>query len=513
MRFSELKRVIDPQRYEEIGFLDMGNESYFEDADLSRPQYDSRKVEPGDTFFAIRGLTTDGHVFIASAIDHGAKVIVLDDPQRFSEEDARIANVRRVVVRDSRKALAVLSAIYFRDPSRTIRMIGVTGTNGKTTVTNVLKQILEARCERTGLIGTIGIFIGDESVEATHTTPESRDLSEILAKMVQAGVTTCVMEVSSHSLALDRVYAIDYSIAVFTNLTQDHLDFHHTMEDYFRAKQILFNRLRDTAVAVTNADDPYGERMIEETVATAHRYGRVSSGASPLDQHADLYATNLELGLDGTRFVVRKRYSEEMATFETRLVGEFNVENLLAAISALYFGMEGYSLESLAGDVQNVQPVRGRFESVSLSNGRTAIIDYAHTPDAMQNVLSTVRRLTTGRVIAVFGCGGDRDRAKRPQMGRIACELSDLVIVTSDNPRTEDPGAIIGEIMEGIPVERRGAVHVEPDRSAAIRMAIESAGAGDAIAILGKGHETYQIVGTQKHHFDDREQVLRFEKT
>jgi UDP-N-acetylmuramoyl-L-alanyl-D-glutamate--2,6-diaminopimelate ligase len=392
-------------------------------------------------------------------------------------------------------------------------MIGVTGTNGKTTVTTVIKQLLEAHGERTGLIGTIGIQIGSEEIAASHTTPESRDLSELLAEMVKAGVRTCVMEVSSHSLALDRVAAIDYDVAVFTNLTQDHLDFHHTMEEYFKAKQILFNGLRDTAVAVTNADDAYGERMIEETVANAHRYGVVKPGAEPREQHADLYATNVELGLTGSRFTVRKRYSEEKADFETSLVGEFNVENLLAAISALYFGVEGFSLDVLADLIKNVKPVRGRFESVPLPNEATAIVDYAHTPDALQNVLSTARSLARGKLITVFGCGGDRDRAKRPLMGKIAAELSDCAIVTSDNPRTEDPSAIIAEILAGIPVGRRQRVEVEPERAKAIAQALALAESGDAVVIAGKGHETYQILGTEKHHFDDREEVERWIKS
>jgi UDP-N-acetylmuramoyl-L-alanyl-D-glutamate--2,6-diaminopimelate ligase len=315
------------------------------------------------------------------------------------------------------------------------------------------------------------------------------------------------MEVSSHSLALDRVAAIDFDIAVFTNLTQDHLDFHHTMEEYFNAKQILFNRLTDTAVAVTNADDPYGERIIENTVATAHRYGVVARGAEPREQHADLYATNVTLGLEGSTFTVRKRYSEERADFRTRLIGEFNIENLLAAISALYFGIEGYSLESIASLVTDVTSVRGRFESVAVPGGTTAIIDYAHTPDALQHVLETTRSLTKGTVITVFGCGGDRDKTKRPEMGRIAAELADRIFITSDNPRTEDPLTIIDQIVAGVPADLRSKVEVIPDRASAIQAALDLAQAGDAVVVAGKGHETYQIIGKEKHHFDDREQV------
>jgi UDP-N-acetylmuramoyl-L-alanyl-D-glutamate--2,6-diaminopimelate ligase len=493
----------------EIGLLDFFGR---EEADLSQPRYDSRDVKTGDVFFAIRGYETDGHKFISPAIERGASTIVLDDASAFSPEEAERRGVNRMLVKNSRRALAFISEAVFGNPSTKLRMIGVTGTNGKTTVTNIIKQLLEAREEKTGLIGTIGITIGDRTLEASHTTPESRDISEYLAQMVREGVTTCVMEVSSHALALDRVAALDFDIAAFTNLTQDHLDFHKTMDAYFAAKQMLFQNLKDTAVAVTNADEPRGLEMVANTIANSHTYG-IRRSAS--DIPADLFASEIMLSVDGTTFWIQKRYSEERALVRTHLVGAFNVENALAALSALYFGVEGYSLEVLASLMQDVRPVRGRFETIAVKNGATAIIDYAHTPDALERVLSTIRNLhrtsnSAGKIMTVFGCGGDRDRSKRPAMGAIAARLSDYAIITSDNPRSEAPEAIATEIWNGIPFSERPKIVTELDRAAAIARALGMASVGDAVLIAGKGHENYQIFGTQKYHFDDREQVEIF---
>jgi len=500
MKVSEQHGTSDrPLRYAEIGLVG----PHIDEADLSRPQYDSRKVEPGDVFFAIRGFATDGHMFIANAIERGAKTIVIEDTNAFSEEDAQRANVIRLVAENSRRALAYASEHAFGSPSMKLRMIGVTGTNGKTTVSNVIRQLLEARGEKTGLIGTIGIQIGEEEIPATHTTPESRDISELLARMVAENVSSCVMEVSSHALALDRVSALDFDIAVFTNFTQDHLDFHRTMEEYFAAKRKLFDSLKDTAVAVTNADDPRGFDIASKTNANAHSYGM---------HGADLIATNVKLSATGSTFKVEKRYSDERAEFHSPLIGAFNVENVLAAVSALYFGVEGYSLEVLAELVPKIKPVRGRFETVHLPNGATAIIDYAHTPDALENVLQTLAQIRGygSRIITVFGCGGDRDALKRPQMGSIAAKLSDQVIVTSDNPRSEDPETIISHILDGIPDSEKNKVETEPDRAVAIVNGLNLAKSADLVLIAGKGHETYQIVGAERHHFDDREEVLKF---
>ena len=483
-----------------IGLLDFYGS---EEADLSMPRYDSRTVTPGDTFVAITGLTQDGHDHIAQAIERGAATIVLERDAAFTRDEAATHGVHRLLVRNTRRALAELSEIYFGHPSRALRLIGVTGTNGKTTVTHLIRQLLEARGERTGLIGTVGIEIGHESLPATHTTPESRDLSELLALMVQRGVTTCIMEVSSHALALDRVAALDYDIAVFTNLTRDHLDFHHTMEAYAAAKKRLFDGLKDTAIAVVNADDPAAMLMIADTVANAHTFG--------LNTSADLVGHLEPPTARGIDLVIEKRYSDESARFEAPLIGAFNASNLLAAVGALYFGVEGETLQVLSERASALRAPRGRFETVPLPGGVTAIVDYAHTPDALENVLRTLHSLEHhGRIVTVFGCGGDRDRTKRPLMGAIAAEHSDAVILTSDNPRSEDPNAIITEIERGIPTASRSRVTIEPDRAAAIARAIRGATAGDLILIAGKGHETYQIIGSVREHFDDREVLLRF---
>lgn len=498
MKFRELTRL------EEIGLLDIFSPMGDGETDLSSPRYDSRQVTPGDVFFAIAGFASDGHRFIQQAIDRGAKAIVLEIGEAFSQEDAARQQVARILVKSSRKALAIISEQAFGSPSTKLRLIGVTGTNGKTTVTNLIRQFLQLRGERVGLIGTIGIDIAGEMIDATHTTPESRDISELLARMVATNVTTCVMEVSSHALALDRVTALDFDIAVFTNLTQDHLDFHHTMEAYFKAKQTLFNGLKDTAVAITNADDPYGLKMVESANANVHTFS-ISSQAEVL---GDLIASDVKLSIQGTEFELKKRYSDERAHVNTRLVGRFNAENLMAAISALYFGVEECSLETLGALTPMLEPVRGRFETVPLPNGATAIIDYAHTPDALRKVLETIRQVEpSAKIVTVFGCGGDRDRSKRPIMGLAASELSDTIIVTSDNPRSEDPNDIISEILTGIPNRRN--VMVEPDRAKAIAMGCKATANGGILLVAGKGHEQSQIVGSERHHFDDKQEVLR----
>ncbi len=495
---------------EEIGLLGVSapSESASWEADLSSPRYDSRDVQTGDTFFAIRGFETDGHRFIRQAIARGVQTIVIEDENTFSSQDAEQAGVARILVENTRRALAIVSEQAFGSPSSKMRLIGVTGTNGKTTTTNLIKQFLELRGERVGLIGTIGIEIAGEEIEATHTTPESRDVSELLARMVAVEVTTCVMEVSSHALALDRVAGLDFDIAVFTNLTQDHLDFHHTMEEYFATKQKFFNGLKDTAIAITNADDPYGYRMVERTRANAHTFSISENG---IMVGGDLIASDLDLSIEGSSFVVEKRYSDEKARVSSQLVGAFNVQNLMAAIGALYFGVEGYPLERLAMLARELRPVRGRFETIPLASGASAIIDYAHTPDALCKVLETIRQVApSAKITTVFGCGGDRDRMKRPQMGQIASLLSDAVIVTSDNPRSESPEAIISEVVAGIPANALQKVAIKPDRSRAIAMALNQSEPGDVVLIAGKGHERVQIIGHERHHFDDREEVLRW---
>ncbi len=496
MKFSELTR----QR--EIGVLALNG---LKDADLSDPQYDSRNVKSGSAFFAIKGIAADGHSFIKSAIEKGATTIVLEDASAFSDADAEAKKVNRILVSNARKALSIISEEAFGSASRKIRMIGITGTNGKTTTTNLIKQILEWRGEKVGLIGTIGNYIGDRFIPSEHTTPESRDISELLAKMFEEQVTTCVMEVSSHSITLDRIAALDFDIGVFTNLTQDHLDFHETMEKYAEAKQIFFTGLKETAVAITNAGSDYGEFMNEHTIANAHSYG-LDDGSK--FGNADLVASKISYSLRGTSFTIKKRYSDEQTIFHSKLVGKFNVENVLAAASALYFGIEGFSLEILGQAAQSLRPVRGRFEQIELPTGGLAIIDYAHTPDALENVLLTIRDLDVNtKITTIFGCGGDRDKTKRSKMGAIADRLSDAVIITNDNPRTEDAHSIAHQILEGIPIRKRMETEIILDRAQAIISALDSSGGNDVLLIAGKGHEDYQIIGKEKIHFNDSEVI------
>lgn len=469
------------------------------EVEVRRLQYDSRLIENNDCFVAIRGTHSDGHRFIQDAVTRGATVVVMQDDAAVSDSFFMHAGVVKVVVPDTRKALAIMAGNYFGHPSRQLKVVGITGTNGKTTTSNLLYHILQAGGEEPGLIGTIEYRIGSEVRPAIHTTPESLDLNEMLATMIERGCTSVSMEVSSHALHQSRVFGIQFRVAVFTNLTQDHLDYHGTMEEYFKAKRILFDSLSSTATAVFNADDPWGARMVERSPARKLSYGIGES---------DVRALDVRLSLDGTTF--RVQHNGQTDEIRSALVGRFNVYNLLAAYAA---GLSlGFSHDVLQEGIRRVQNVRGRFERILSPRGWTAIIDYAHTPDALEKCLRTLHELLPvprpGRIITVFGAGGDRDRAKRPIMGRIASSLSDVALITSDNPRTEDPERIIDDIMQGI--EEQSHVVREPDRRRAIERALSDARPHDVILIAGKGHEEYQIIGTQKIHFSDREIVEEF---
>lgn len=471
------------------------------DVEVVGIQYDSRKVTRGSLFVALKGTTVDGHKFIDAAVKNGAKVIVVEDDTAMPDSFFMHAGVVKVVVQNSRIALAQMAANFYGRPAQKLRLVGITGTNGKTTTTHVIRSILEAAGERVGLIGTIAYSVGGETIPATHTTPESLELNQMLGKMVSNGCSAAVMEVSSHSLAMYRVHGLDFAVGVFTNLTQDHLDFHGSMDRYFAAKRMLFDTLAASSFAVSNADDSYGKTIVDRTKATRLMYGL----ASP----ADVTATDILLDVRGSRFSVGYRGMNSAVT--SPLTGRFNVSNILAAYTA---GVAlGVSTDTIIKGIKNLSGVRGRFEQVTSPSGWTAVIDYAHTPDALENCLRTIRELLpsgTGRVITVFGCGGNRDRGKRPLMGRIASALSDITIVTSDNPRTEDPNSIIDEILSG--VAKGKDVRVESDRRGAIRMALEQARSGDVVLVAGKGHEDYQIIGDAKHHFDDREEIESFLK-
>ncbi len=462
--------------------------------------YDSRKIERGDMFVAIRGTSTDGHHHIKDAISKGAKVIVLEDDEALPDAYFMHEGVVKIVVGNTRRALAVMARNYFGNPASKLKLIGVTGTNGKTTTTHLLKAILETNGEKVGLIGTIAYIIGKKEIPATQTTPESLELNQYLAEMVQQGCTAAVMEVSSHSLVQYRVYGFKFHVGVFTNLTQDHLDFHKTMEQYATAKKRLFDTLDASAIAVVNADDPEAGYMISSTQAKVMTYGT--------GEPVDVRAIDISLGIDRTTFTVKLEHGS--MTIGSFLIGRFNVSNTLAAIATgIGIGIEPGVIKR---GIESQHTVRGRFERISAPQGWTAVVDYAHTPDALEKCLRAIHDILperrTNRIITLFGAGGDRDHTKRPVMGKIAADLSDIVIVTSDNPRTENPEAIIDDIMTGIPPGKK--VIREADRKQAISIALLQAHAGDVVLLAGKGHESYQVVGREKIHLDDREEVIQF---
>lgn len=455
---------------------------------------DSRAVRPGSLFVAVKGDQVDGHHYIAAAVKAGASALVIQQPL------AGLA-VPSLRVADSRKALGLLGSRFYGEPSSRLRMIGVTGTNGKTTTTYICKALLEALGRQVGLIGTVAYQIGGETIPASHTTPGALELQQLLAKMVDGGCDVAVMEVSSHALAQDRTTGCEYDVAVFSNLTQDHLDFHRTMEEYFQAKLRLFTGLTGTAKpnkrALVNSDDPSGLRIKALCPAPVWTYG--------LKGRADLQAEHVRLSLGGTTFTAVTPAGS--FPIDSHLVGEHNVYNLLAAIGVALH--EGATPDQIRQAVATVTNVPGRFERVMAGQPFTVVVDYAHTEDALVRVLGAAQALKAGRIITVFGCGGDRDRGKRPKMGRAAVQYSDVVILTSDNPRTEDPLAILQEVEVGVleALRQRPGVQYRKvaDRKEAIGAAVRQAKPGDMVLIAGKGHEDYQIIGTNKFHFDDRE--------
>lgn len=454
------------------------------DIEISGVAYDSRKVKPGFVFVCIKGFQTDGHKYIPNALAQGAAAIVV-------QEDALTDDVACIRVADSRRALAIIAANFYGNPAKDLKIVGVTGTNGKTTVTTLLKHVLEFSGKKVGLIGTNGNMIGGEVLPSERTTPESLELHELFAQMRREQVEYVVMEVSSHSLELSRVYGIKFCIGVFTNLTQDHLDFHMTMENYLNAKKKLFEQ---SALGIINADDERGHSIIETAPCEIVTYS--------IDNESDFRAENLKISSRGVIFdVVTKT-----ATTPVRLgiPGRFSVYNALAAIAAC--NALGITKENTVNGLLLAKGVKGRAETVYTKTDYTVIIDYAHTPDGLENIIETVREFAEGRVITLFGCGGDRDRSKRSVMGEIAGKLSDFCIITSDNPRTEDPMQIILQIEDGM--KKTGCAYtVIENRREAIRFALENAQTGDCIILAGKGHETYQIIGTEKRHFDEREVV------
>lgn len=445
---------------------------------------DSREVKPGGLFFCVRGYTVDGHDYVDQAIENGASAIV--------SEMELAQDVPTLVVKDTRRAMAKISTLFYGRPSEAMKIIGVTGTNGKTTVTHIIEDILNKNDEMTGLIGTMYTKIGSQKKETKNTTPDSLLLQRTFKEMEESKVDTVIMEVSSHALQSGRVRGTDFDIAIFTNLSPEHLDFHKTMDEYKHAKGLLFSQLGNTyqgKYAILNADDPVSEYYEEITIADVITYG--------ITNDADIQATNLEITPEKTSFDVK--IFDETLKISSRLIGKFNVYNILASIAACY--TYGVPLNIIQKSINEIKGISGRFETVDVDSPFTVIVDYAHTPDSLSNILATANELKKGNLIVVVGTGGDRDRTKRPKMAEIATDLADFTVLTSDNPRSEDPQSIIDDMEKGVVSTDYTAI---VDRKKAIEYAVTHAEKDDLIIIAGKGHETYQILADKTIDFDDK---------
>jgi len=458
--------------------------------DITGVNYDTRVIRDGEIFVAVKGYETDGHMFINEAVSKGAICIVCEQPLE--------TDIAYIVVNDSRKALAMISAAWFCYPAEKLIMVGVTGTNGKTSVTNFIKHIIE-KCsnKKVGLIGTNGNFIGERELSTEHTTPESYELQKLLDKMVLEGCKYVIMEVSSHALYLSRVFGIIYDIGIFTNLTSDHLDFHGTMDEYACAKTILFKQSKKSVI---NIDDKSSSLMIHSSAGPVTTY-------AVNDSSADLVGKDVKLQAEKIDFCILT--VGRINRIELPIPALFSVYNALAAIAAT--SLLGFDIENTVKSLKSYSCVKGRAEVITTGLDYTVLIDYAHTPDALKNIITSVREFAKGRVVTLFGCGGDRDKSKRPVMGKIATQLSDFTVITSDNPRTEIPHMIIDNISSGIDASIKSFKIIE-NRYEAIRFALDSLDPGDVLIIAGKGHETYQILGKEKIHFDDREVVTGYVK-
>lgn len=459
--------------------------------------YDSRAVNPGALFVALVGSKADGHDYVAAACEKGAAAVLL-------ERDVPVPpGVVVLNVPDSRAAMLTITPYFYDYPSRRLRLIGVTGTNGKTTTTYLLRAILRKAGRRVGLIGTIQTIIGDQAFPVKNTTPDVIDLQALFAEMAAAGVTHAIMEVSSHALALGRVSGSEFDTGVYTNITRDHLDFHQTFENYIAAKAELFRMIsapgatKQNKAAVVNTDDPAAADMLAACACRRITYG--------VEKPADLTAAAIDVRARGASFTVQGPFGD--LPLALKITGVFNVYNVLAAVGAAL--AEGISPDIIKQALEEFTSVPGRFELVDAGQPYTVIVDYAHTPDGLENILRTARQFATRRIIVVFGCGGDRDRTKRPIMGRLAMDYGDIVIATSDNPRSEDPAAILAEIEAGLKEKQTAAKGYEiiVDRRSAITRALGLARPDDVVVIAGKGHETYQVLKDKTIHFDDREVV------
>ncbi|MBQ2963129.1 MAG: UDP-N-acetylmuramoyl-L-alanyl-D-glutamate--2,6-diaminopimelate ligase [Clostridia bacterium] len=453
------------------------------DADVTLVTEDSRKVCQGSVFVCVKGAHFDGHDLAADAVRNGAVLIV-------AQHDTGCEN--QLIVEDTREAFSLLAASFFSNPARKLRLVGVTGTNGKTTTCFLLKAIFESLGHKTGLVGTVKNMVGDKEYDAHLTTPDPFELNSLFAEMVEAGCEFCVMEVSSQALAQQRVAGLHYESAVFTNLTQDHLDYHGNFENYIAAKHKLFE-MCDTAVI--NCDDEVHTAMVEGTSCRKVKY-------SVMSDKADYSAKNAEYKTSGVSYILVG--FGRLERIKMRIPGDFTVYNSMgAAVCAVELGLP---MDEVAKALGEAAGVPGRIEVVPTDTDFTVIIDYAHSPDGLQNILAALRKIARARVITVFGCGGDRDKTKRPQMGKIAADMSDFVVITSDNPRTEDPQTIVNEVAEGAKGAKVPVVTIT-DRTQAIEFALNEANENDIVLLAGKGHETYQIIGTEKRHYDEREVV------
>ena len=487
MELGELLRAAD------VGAELRGDAS----AEITDLAYDNRRVKDGTLFFCFPGEKTDGHDFASAAVEAGAAALLVERPLELDVPQAQVP--------DARAAMAPIAAVFNGDPTSELTVVGITGTNGKTTTAFLVRHLLESSGRRCGLLGTVQQVVGGQVEEVERTTPEAIDLQRTFNRMLESGDEACAMEVSSHALVLHRADAIDFAVKVFTNLSQDHLDFHADMEDYFAAKRLLFSAEGGTplieiegGVSILNVDDPYGRRLADELSCGE---GGECITYSAAGAGADLSARGVAFDAGGSRFLCLSPEGE--LDVETPLPGDFNVSNALAALSVAH--ALGVDLRKAAAALATAEQVPGRFESIDEGQPFAVVVDYAHTPDSLENVLRAARRLTAGRLISVFGCGGDRDREKRPLMGRAGADLSDIAVVTSDNPRSEDPAAIIEQIRAGIPEDAHAELAVEQDRRRAIALALERAGESDTVVIAGKGHEQGQeFEGGRKIPFDDR---------
>lgn len=463
--------------------------------DITGIYYDSRKVKSNSIFVAIKGYKTDGHKFILDALNSGAIAVVVEDKNSAPDEIFIHQNRAKIVVKNSRIALAQLSGFFYGEPSEKLKLIGITGTNGKTTTSYFIKNILEANNAKVGLIGTIANYIGDKKVYTEMTTPESVEINKLLLDMYEEECSHAVMEVSSHSLALNRTYGINFSAGVFTNITSDHLDFHGNFENYLKAKKVLFDALPQSAFGVYNSDDKNSLTLIKNSQAKTFSYGTASN--------ADFFFYDIKYDLSGTSFSLT--YNGTDYSVSTSLIGEFNAYNACAAFATTV--LLGVKEEVAIEGIKTMRHVPGRFEV--FGQDKKVIVDYSHTADSLEKTLLALRKIINNRnpVYTVFGCGGDRDKTKRPIMGKIASELSDKIIITTDNPRTEDPLNIIKDIENGVAKKNFKTIS---DREEAIKFAIENSEGNAVILIAGKGHENYQEINGVRRHFSDREVAEKY---